>query len=79
VKEILAFPDHLDYDESMETTNGTEVENMENIEEFQFDENAYKQDLIDHMATLADCGDPRAEHLMANGYAETVMARIMDI
>ena len=52
---------------------------MENIEEFQFDENAYKQDLIDHMATLADCGDPRAEHLMANGYAETVMARIMDI
>jgi hypothetical protein len=63
----------------METTNGTEVENMENIEEFEFDENAYKQDLIDHMATLADFGDPRAEHLMANGYAETVMARIMDI
>ena len=69
MKERLVFPAQLDYDESMETTNGTEVKDMGNTEEF--DEVAeWVEGQIADMETAADAGDPIAIGALANGYAE---------
>ena len=70
MKERLAFPTQLDYDESMETTNGTGVKNMKNIE----DSSTYIEEQIEaeigFMEAAADAGDPIAIDALANGYAE---------
>ena len=69
MKEILALPARLDYDESMETTNGTGVKDMENTQDF--DEMAeYIAGQIADMETAADAGDPIAIDALANGYTE---------
>lgn len=70
---ILVFPAELDYDEGMETTNGTGVKDMGNTEEFEGSLNYMDEQIeieIGFMEAAADAGDPIAIAALANGYAE---------